>query len=227
MEMQWEHKIKEAFHKRDENSSFKNKDNLWKRISENIGKSKGIPVFWRAAAIVLAFLFMGGAFASITRMNEQKNKLAESRNTNRQLHLIIDSLQNTEPVVVTETQFIEKEKIVYREIQSLPKAEEKEQKINELQNDNLQLREQITAAYNDLKTVRDSLRMIRIDLESKPKFTQTITEHDEQRFTLKTERVKEQLQPVSSELAPPLRVQLLKIQDKNIRYETNSTLLKK
>jgi hypothetical protein len=136
-------------------------------------------------------------------------------------------LQNTEPVVITETQFIEKEKIVYREIQNLPKAEEKEQKISELQNDNLQLREQITAVYNELKMVRDSLRLIRIDLERKPEFTQTITEHDEQKFTLKTERVKEQLQPVSSELAPPVRVQLLKIQDKNIRYETNSTLLKK
>ena len=45
-------------------------------------------------------------------------------------------------------------------------------------------------------------------------------------FELKTERIKDQMQPVKSEEAPKMKLQILKLQD-NIKHETGSTLLKK
>jgi len=229
MEMQWEHKVKEAFQKRDENFPFNNKDNLWQRISEVLNRKRVVPAFWRVAAIVLALLSIGGAFAGISHIQTQNDKLVKKENQNRGLQIYIDSLNNIKPQVITEVSVVEKEKIVYQEVE---KIVYRSSDTTETQNTNLelkinQLQEELLLAYQQLQLTKDSLHFALTSAEEPAIRSNMVSGVSRPVFSLKTEKVKEQMYPVKTEVSPKMKLQLLKIQENNVKYDINSTLLKK
>ena len=228
MEKQWEHKIKEAFQKKDESFKYEKKDELWNRISGYVGQTKGVATFWRVAAIFLALIAFSGTFAAISIYQKQFEKIEIVETQNSKLKCIVDSLQNIEPEKITEIKYIEKEKIVYREIeQSSMENNDSEIQIINLENKILQLNEVLESTSNELQITRDSLNFAYAELQNSKTDRKNKTELKTSNFKLKIERVQEQLQPAIIESSPKMKVQLFKIQDNNIKFDMNSTLLKK
>ena len=226
--MQWEHKIRKAYQHRDENYAFENKKALWKRISQELEHGNGVAAFWKVAALVFAFLLVGGAFAAFSWFDTQNKRLTQSKRANQELKCMLDSLQNTKPAIITEIQVVEKEKVVYREIDDFKhKQIQFERTINQLENERKQLQQQINAANNELTAVRDSLVTALALLENETENKGPDETKSDSWFSLKTKGVTEQLQPVSSGFSPGMKIQLFKIQDKNIKYDTGATLFKK
>jgi hypothetical protein len=228
MEKQWEHKIKEAFQKKDESFTYEKKEELWNRISGYVGQTKGVATFWRVAAIFLALIAFSGSFAAFSTYQKQFEKIETVEAQNSKLKFIVDSSQNIEPEIITEIKFIEKEKIVYREVeQSSTGNNDSEIQIKNLENKIFQLNQVIESTSFELQTTRDSLDFAYAEMENSKTDSKNKTEIKTSNFKLKTERVQNQLQPVIIESPPKMKVQLLKIQDSNINFDMNSTLLKK
>lgn len=227
--MQWEHKVKEAFHKRDENFSFNNKENLWKRISEKISREKLVPAFWRVAAVMLALLAIGVAIAGISHVRIQNDKLAKSENKNIELQNYVDSLKKSKPQVITEVRVVEKEKVVYQEVEKNinQSADSSELQVTNLQVRIDQLQEELLLTNQQLQITKDSLHYAISTAEEPVLLTNNLSGDSGPVFSLKTEKVKEQMYPVKTEVSPKMKLQLLKIQENNVKYDINSTLLKK
>ena len=228
MEKQWEHKIKEAFQKKDESFTYEKKEELWNRISGYVVQIKGVAPFWKAAAIFLALIAFSGSFAAFSTYQKQFKRMEIVETQNLRLKSIVDSLQNIEPEKIIETKYIEKEKIVYRNIVRSPmEINDSEIQIKNLENKNFQLRQVLDSTSNELQIARDSLIFAFAELENSKTDSKNKAELKTSNFKLKTERVQDQLQPVIEESSPKMKVQLFKIQDNNIKFDMNSTLLKK
>jgi hypothetical protein len=228
MEKQLEHKIKEAFQKQDESFDYEKKDELWNRISGHVSRAKVVPAFWRVAAVILALIAFGVAFAAISISQSQSKKIVEVNYQNLKLKNIIDSLQSVNPEKIVETQYIEKEKIVYRKIEQLSDENETADiEIKSFEKEILNLNEILKNTSSELQFTRDSLKIAFANIEKL--MNRNINEPDYKgpNFKLKTERVKDQLQTEQMESSPKMKVQLFKIQDSNMKFDMNSTLLKK
>ena len=227
MEQHWEHKITNAYRKMDNNTPYPNKDELWVRISSGLAQSKGVALFWKVAAIMLAIVMFSGAFAAITVVNSQKEKLSEIENQNLKLQYTVDSLLRIEPLKTAEIRVVEKEKLIYKEV---PVVEDKNETLksnlvkqeNELKN----LNEQLLKTGEIQKITSDSLNMARVEIEKLNFKEPNNPDNKKPLFTLKPEKMDPQIQPNLKDEAPKIRLQLFKIQD-NIKYDSNSTLLKK
>jgi len=91
----------------------------------------------------------------------------------------------------------------------------------------LNLNEILKNTSSELQFTRDSLKIAFANIEKL--MNRNINEPDYKgpNFKLKTERVKDQLQTEQMESSPKMKVQLFKIQDSNMKFDMNSTLLKK
>ena len=228
MEKQWEHKIKEAFQKKDESFTYDKKEELWNRISGHVIQTKRVANFWRVAAIFLALIAFSGSYAAFSTYQKQLEKIEIVETQNSKLKSIVDSLQNIEPEKITEIKYIEKEKIVYREVeQSSIENNDYEIQIKNLENKIFQLNKVLESTSYELQTTRDSLNFVYAELENYKTDSNVKTEYRTSIFKLKRERVQEQLQPTIIESSPKLKVQLFKLQENNIKFDMNSTLLKK
>ena len=228
MEKQWEHKIKEAFQKKDESFTYEKKEELWNQISGHVIQTKGVATFWRVAAIFLALIAFSGSYAAFSTYQKQLEKIEVVETQNSKLKSIVDSLQNIEPEKITEIKYIEKEKIVYREVeQSSFENNDSEIQIKNLENKIFQLNKVLESTSYELETTRDSLNFVYAELENYKTDSNVKTKNRTSIFKLKTERVQEQLQPTIIESSPKLKVQLFKLQENNIKFDMNSTLLKK
>ena len=228
MEQHWEHKIAEAYKAKDAKISYENKDELWSKISGGMAHSKGVVAFWKVAAIFLALVMFGGAFAAVSILNNQNIKLAEIENQNLKLQGVVDSLMNIKPVKVIEIQVVEKEKLIYKEVVVQAKKDQTfDSDVLKMEVEIKQLNEQLlTSKKNNLLTM-DSLMFARSEIENRKNIEQNISEKKKQNFKLKPEKVKDQMQQNLMDPTPKMKIQLFKIQDNNIKYDTNSTLLKK
>lgn len=224
MEKQLEHKIKQAFQKKDENSSFAKKDELWFSISNEIGSSKGVATFWKVAAVVLALITFGGAFATVSVLRNQKEKLTEIEGQGLKLQHLVDSLMNIEPETITEIQIVEKEKLVYKEILvPVNRGQTYELEKGELKNEVKQLNEELLKWKQNLQLVTDSLRIARAEIETGKHEKTVRTEENKHNFKLKTEKAKDQEQPNLIKQTPKLKLQLFKTQSGNMKFDTSYT----
>ncbi len=226
MEQPLENRIAEAFHNKDSVSSYKRKDELWQRIALLSGK-KGVAVFWKVAAVILALITFGGAFAAISIFENGKEKLAESELKNRQLECVIDSFQNVVPEKITEVKIIEKEKIVYRDVfKTIEKNQNSTAELKVLEDEVVRLTNLLSRANLELQKSRDSLDFALTDLANLSKVKSRTPEEATEDFRLKPERVKDQMQGIKTEPSPKMKLQLLKVPNENIKYNSNSSLLK-
>lgn len=227
MEQQLENRIAKAFHKKDSAYSYKKKDELWQRIVLLSGK-KGVAAFWRVAAVILALITFGGAFAAITVFENGKNKLTESEKINQQLEFVIDSLKNVVPEKIIEEKIIEKEKIVYRDvIKTFENTIDKSAGQNILKDEVDQLTDLLKKTNLELKVTRDSLDFAMIEIGNLNTIrTQTRVEPTKD-FRIKPERVKDQMQEIITEPSPKMKLQLFKVPNENVKYNPNATFLKK
>lgn len=222
MEKQWEHKIKEAFQKKDESFTYEKNEELWNQIYGYVGQTKGVATFWRVAAIFLALIAFSGSFAAFSTYQKQFERIEIVETQNSKLKCIVDSLRDIDPEKITEIKYIEKDIIVYRKIEQ-PSMENNNSEIliKDLENEILQLNQVLESTSYELQITKDSLNFAFAELKNSK------TEFKTSNFKLKTERVQDQLQPAIIESSPKMKVQLFKIQDNNIKFDMNSTLLKK
>jgi predicted RND superfamily exporter protein len=110
-----EHNIKEAFAANDAKTKLANKGGMWNRLDNQMGRRKGVAAFWRIAAVLLGVFLLTGAFAAITYKTKQQVEIDQMEKENTSLHTTIDSLISLPAIAKTEIQIIEKEKVVYRD----------------------------------------------------------------------------------------------------------------
>ena len=227
MENHLEHKIKEAFKKKDDSMSFSGKEKLWNSISNELVHSNGVASFWRIAAIILALVAFGSVFGAVSIFQNSAKNSQEIQTKNEILQKEIDSLLNVKPELLKETVIVEREKIVYRDAK--PPKEKATFKVNtsdDFKNEIVRLKSKLEQADYAMKIVKDSLELARNELSKFKSLDQEKQDEITHLFELKSERVKDQMQPVKSDEAPKMKLQILKLQD-NIKHETGSTLLKK
>jgi hypothetical protein len=228
MEQQWEHKIAEAYNTKDANTTYPNKDKLWNRISGEIRNFKGGSTLWKVAAILLVFVMFGGVFASISVLNTQNKKMAEIENRNLKLQHTVDSLLNIVPEKITEIQIVEKEKLIYKEV-FVPVQNESTVRIESAKPEAeiKKLNEQLLVLKQNNQSIKDSLLIALSEIKMQEKITQDNSEEKRIKFKLKPEKVKDQMQENITGPTPKMKIQLFKLQKTDIKFDTNSTLLKK
>lgn len=227
MEQPLENRIAEAYRKKDEAYSYKNKEELWQRISQQTTK-KGVAAFWRVAAIFLALIAFGGAFAAISVYKTGEKNVAEWEMKNRQLESIVDSLQNLVPEKITEVQIVEKEKIVYRDvIKTIETNVNYSAAFTAMENEVVLLTKKLNETNLALKEKQDRLELAFLEIEALNSRLEKEQEEQIKEFRLKPERVKDQMKELKTEPSPKMKLQLLKVPNENINYDLNSSLLKK
>lgn len=167
MEKNLEHKIKEAFQKKDSTVTYSRKDELWNRMENHRNAKKGVAAFWRIAAVLLAIFFITGAFAGIRVIFKTQHLNYELTNENIQLKYAVDSLTNIQPEVITETKIVEKEVPVYLPAKTQSNSSnEYKTRIEELNKRNSALQNQLNIANTNLRNEIDSLRNELLALKS-------------------------------------------------------------
>lgn len=226
MEQQWEHKIKNTYQTQDANASFARKEELWLRIAD--GREKGVAAFWRIAAIFFAILLFGGVFASPGILNKHKLERQLLENKNRKLDLVVDSLLNVQPEKVTEIKLVETKKIVYKTVEVLkPSPDFNETKNDKLVLENKNLSSDILQLKKQLELKNDSLLIARNDSQTQKNETLEPPKPKDYSFKLKAEKVPDRLKSDLIKTNPELKLQLFNSQKNNIKFDTNSTLLRK
>jgi hypothetical protein len=228
MKLNWETKIAENFWLKDASATFDRKEQLWKQMALNLGHNNGVSSWWKAAAIILVVISIGAVAGAVYRTNSLNNTNKNLQNENYELLLLIDSLQTIKPEGFTDTITVEKKVIVYRNV--LKYQERKENtpmKTMEDSNETAQLNSKIELKNLQLKQVKDSLKMAKTRIEELELIALKSKEENLTVFKLKPEKAQEQLQPAEIKANPKMKLQLLKIQNDNIKFDSNSTLLKK
>jgi hypothetical protein len=132
------------------------------------------------------------------------------------------------PEFQTEIKIVEKEKIVYRnQVQYLEKNEQYESQIENLKNEIVHYKALVSNSTYDLQMARDSLNLALIEMMELKNESKVQLEKGNSNFNLKTEKAEEQMQPAKPEPSPKMKFHIIKIPDNNLKYDTNSTLLKK
>lgn len=228
MEEHWEHKIKEAYHAKDNNTTYPNRNKFWNTISSEMIKPSGVAPFWKVAAIFFALLMFSGAFAAVFVYNTQNFKILKTEEQNVKLQFTVDSLLNIKPEKTTEIQIIEKERIVYKTIEKqADKTDHLKSSIAALEADLNNLAELLEQSNLKIKSAQDSLDFALIELE-RYRLAKRIdsSEKDTEIFKLKHENAPDEMTIIKKDLPNKLKVQIFDFH-KNRQYDPNSTLLKK
>lgn len=228
MKLNWETKITEIFRQIDASTTFDRKEQLWKQMALNLGHKNGIYSWWKMAAIILVVVSIATVAAAVYRTETLNTKNKNLQNKNVELHLIIDSLQTIKPEKITDTVTVEKRVIVYRNVVKYQEhIENTPTKTIENSNGTAQLNSKLELKNLQLKAVKDSLKMTKNRIEELEIIALKSKEENLTGFQIKPEKAQEQLQPAEIKANPKMKLQLLKIENNNIQFDTNSTLLKK
>ena len=228
MEQQLDRKIKDTYYAKDENTSFANSELLWNRISTEMGHKKGIPAFWKVAAIFLVLLSFGGIFAAVSLIKNQNEKIIKIEIENVKLQIVVDSLMNIKPEKFTEIQIVEKEKLVYKEI-FVPVEKERiiEYETKKADKYFFQLTQQLNNTISELQITKDSLTLTLTALDKLKRRVVKEQQKNIRNFKLKTQMIETQMRPTKSESSPKIKLQIFKLQEDNLKYDINSTIFKK
>jgi hypothetical protein len=109
-----EHNIKEVFAANDAKTKFANKEGMWNRLDNQMGRRNGVAAFWRVAAVLLGVFLLTATFAFNSYKINQQAKTDKVEIENARLSATIDSLILLPAITKTEIQIVEKEKVVYR-----------------------------------------------------------------------------------------------------------------
>jgi len=232
MENHLEHKTTEAFQKKDASTSYPQKEELWRRIS-NAQKSKSVVNgYWRIAAVFLAVFFITGAFAGMLFVNKNMKQLAQVEKNNSELHVIIDSLQNLTPRTITEIKYIEKEVKIFVPVEKnmVTNNLEKEQ-IKMLTQENIQLKKQFKTESAIWQNKTDSLLQEIVALNN-TLMGNGKTKNKEKTASsnvveLKPEKYEMPLQQPTQSSNPKLKIQLFSNPEEKSNFDMNSSILKK
>ena len=189
-----------------------------------------VPVFWRAAAVVLAFFLFGGLFASVYTYMGQKHKINELTNKNHQLIQQLDSLKQVSPTVVTEVKYLDKEHIIY--------VKQPETKAGIATNAEKTGDKELSGLKDEIKAIEkahqqeiDKLKHQLADYESELLAQKSRQENDSANtrpyFQLKPSGVKEEMQNPIKISSPKMELKLFNnsMEDRNI--DSNISLMKK
>ncbi len=232
METNLEHKIAEAYKKKDATTSYHQKDELWNRISNGQNSKLGIHGFWRIAAILLAVFFVAGAFSNILFLNNYKTKIVHIERKNYELQTIVDSLQNIAPQIVTEIKYIEKEKPVYIQLEKVSDLSESDsEEVGKLKNEIILQTKQFELETKILQIKTDSLLNELIVLNNvlnKKSDALQIEKHTQSNLVeLKTEKYEMPLQQPAKPANPKLKIQFFPSTNEKSNFDMNTTIFKK
>nr|WP_319511285.1 hypothetical protein [uncultured Draconibacterium sp.] len=220
-----EHKIKKAFDKKDSESSFSGKEAMWNRLDANLHERKGVAAFWRIAAVFLGLLLTLGVLASINNRAKQRIEIERANNKIERLQAVVDSMLIVPPVVKTEVQLVEKEKVVYRD-----RIVERSAPANSVQAPSQQIKDSIQMLQNTNAAFMAEIQELNeelIALKSRLASENTESSESVNPFELKSDRVELGVQKKPSVKTPDLE---MKVFEKNFienRNNLNSTIFKK
>jgi len=232
MEKNLEHKIAEAFQNKDASTKYPGKEELWNRISNAQNSNAGVLGFWRAAAVILAMFFIGGAFSSILFINKKTNQLVQSERLNSELQNTVDSLLSITTETITEIKYIEKEVQVFVPFEKkLDKSEFEKEKILALQNENIQLRKQSKTEAGVWQNKTDSLvrelLVLNKMLEEKNNAADEIEKAQKNVVELKPEKYEMPLQQPTQSANPKLKIQIFPNPVEKTNFDMNTSIFKK
>ena len=232
MENHLEHKIAEAYQKKDASTSYPQKRLLWNRISNEQKSKSEVNGLWRVAAVFLAVFFITGAFAGILFVKNNMNQLAQVQKSNYELRVIVDSLQNKSPQTNTEIKYIEKEVQVFVPVEKEVAANEddKEQLLS-LKQENIQLKKQFEIETGIWQNKTDSLKLEIVALNN-TLMEKSNAQNNEKNppsnvFELKTEKYEMPLQQTTPPANPKMKLQLFTDPNEKTNFDMNTTIFKK
>ena len=232
MEKNLEHKIAEAYQKRDNEIYYPNKKELWDRISKEHQSKSGVHGFWRIAAILFAVFFITGAFAGFVLLKKNLKQLATVEKSNYELRIIVDSLQNVSPRTITEVKYIKEEVKVFVPVENkiISNKADKEQFLT-LQNENNRLNKQFETESAIWKNKTDSLlqELVALNntLNEKEKTKNKVKTPSSNVVELKPEKYEMPLQQPAHSANPKLKIQIFQNPDEKTNFDMNSSILKK
>lgn len=232
MEKNLEHKIAEAYQKKDNEIYYPKKKELWDKISKEHQSKSVVHGFWRIAAILLAVFFITGAFAGFVLLKKNLNQLATVEKSNCELRLIVDSLQNISPRTITEIKYIKKELKVFVPVENKINSNKVEQEqFLALKNENSRLNKQLVIEKTIWKNKTDSLLQeivaLNNTLKEKEKTQNKVKNPSTNVVELKPEKFEMPLQQPTHSANPKLKIQIFQNPDEKTDFDMNSSILKK
>ncbi len=232
MEKNLEHKIAEAYQKKDAEINYPKKKELWDRISKEHQSKSVVHGFWRIAAILIAVFFITGAFAGFVLLKKNLKQLATVEKSNYELRTIVDSLQNASPRTITEIKYITEEVKVFVPVENKINSNmvEKEQ-FFALKNENSRLNKQFeieTAIWkNKTDSLLQELVVLNNTLKEKEKTQNKVKNPSSNVVELKPEKYEMPLQQPTHSANPKLKIQIFPNPDEKTNFDMNSSILKK
>ena len=227
-----EHKIAEAYQKKDGKINYPNKKELWDRISKEHQSKSVVHGFWRIAAILIAVFFITGAFAGFGLLKKNMKQLATVEKSNYELRIIVDSLQNISLRTITEIKYVKEEVKVFVPVENKVNSNkaEKEQFLA-LKNENIRLNKQIELETAIWKNKTDSLlqELVALNntLKEKEKTQNKLKITSSNVVELKPEKFEMPLQQPTHSTNPKLKIQIFPNPDEKTNFDMNSSILKK
>lgn len=227
-----EHKIAEAYQKKDGEINYPKKKELWDRISKEHQSKSVVHGFWRIAAILIAVFFITGAFAGFGLLKKNMKQLATVEKSNYELRIIVDSLQNITPRTITEIKYITEEVKVFVPVENKVNSNkaDKEQFLA-LKNENIRLNKQFeieTAIWiNKTDSLLQELVALNNTLKEKEKTQNKLKITSSNVVELKPDKFEMPLQQPTHSTNPKLKIQIFPNPDEKTNFDMNSSILKK
>lgn len=227
-----EHKIAEAFQKKDGEINYPKKKELWDRISKEHQSKSVVHSFWRIAAILFAVFFITGAFAGFGLLKKNMKQLATVEKSNYELRIIVDSLQNISLNTITEIKYVKEEVKVFVPVENKVNSNstDKEQFLA-LKNENSRLNKQFELETAIWKNKTDSLlqELVALNntLKEKEKTQNKLKITSSNVVELKPEKYEIPLQQSTHSTNPKLKIQIFPNPDEKTNFDMNSSILKK
>ena len=229
MEKGLEHKINETYQKRDANISYPRKEELWNRLDIKLTKRKGVPSYWRVASILLAMFLITGAIAGFITITYEHDRFKLLENENDNLLRIVDSLQKTPPIVITEIEYREKEVPVYITVGREDKSQNVEKEQNEiLRLENEKLLNQLAFEKKLFQKKMDSLQLELLTLQKINRDVDLKIEENAnpQLIRLRSENYDTLYQRKPKTDNPKIKLQIFSNPDNRKNFDLNTTILK-
>ena len=232
MEKHLEHRIADEFQKKDADTNYLRKEELWNRISNARNLKKRVHSFWRIAAVLLAVFFITGAFANFQVINAKLKQLAEAEKKTFKLQNTLDSLLNNTPGTITEIKYIEKEVKVFVPVEKdLATNKSENELLEKLKQENIQIKKQWKTETEIWQNKADSLLLELIALNKRTEINSGVTEKVETPASgvveLKPEKFEVPLQQMPKTENPKMKIRLFSNPGEKTNFDMNSTILKK
>jgi hypothetical protein len=232
MEKNLEHKIADAYQKKDVSASYPQKKELWNRISIAQKPKSGVSGLWRVAAVFLAVFIITGAFAGMLIVKNNISKLAQVEKSNYELRVIVDSLKNISPQTNTEIKYIEKEVQVFVPVEKeVASNNDTKEQLLTLKQENIQLKTQFEIEAGIWQNKTDSLKLEIVALNNTLREKSNAQNNEKNPpsnvFELKTEKYEMPLQQKTPPANPKMKLKLFTDPSEKTNFDMNTTIFKK